>query len=129
MLKSGDLQHASTINLTEIPTEVDISKYEQAFIKFSNIIDLIGDTSFLPKKTLQFLGKLMEAKLKVDQAIAAVEERTEDYRRKYIYQMFVKFQPPLCDIIAILLNDKTFNESFPMLRENFKEIWHQMKKY
>jgi hypothetical protein len=58
-----------------------------------------------------------------------VEERTEDYRRKYIYQMFVKFQPPLCDIIAILLNDKTFNESFPMLRENFKEIWHQMKKY
>ena len=34
----------------------------------------------------------------------------------------------MCNIITILLNDKNFNESYPILRETFKENFHAVKK-
>ena len=35
----------------------------------------------------------------------------------------------VCNIIAILLNDGDFNENFPILRESFKETYHNMNQY
>ncbi len=51
-MKSQDLGTSNVINATEIPEGIDVKKYGGVFRKFSGLMELIGDTSTLPPRTL-----------------------------------------------------------------------------
>ena len=89
----------------------------------------MGDTRSLPIQTQQFVQKLSSAKLKIDKTLENIQKQDPKNQRQYTVIMFDRYAPPLCDIIIILLNDTQFNETFPILRESFKEIYHLMIKY
>ncbi|KRX10525.1 hypothetical protein PPERSA_01537 [Pseudocohnilembus persalinus] len=96
-IKKGNPQQAvpsmrtQTYVELEVPENVDTKGYEKTFDKFSNLMELLGDVTRLPQRTLQFVKKLFEAKKKVD------ESTLESF--KEVYHLFDNYSKDLDKIL------------------------------